>query len=394
MYFTDYFCIEDINTSDILGLQAHTSKLIDILLPQFTSNTQTPAYFGLLCAIYLLKQKLDIPQKDFNKFARTIEFIWGIICIESNKIDRVINKIKFIATYENLNKKNISLKQIEINKLLHSKYSYGVIGHYKKPAQKWGLLNSDESLTLLGEELATSWNERKTRNSFISLIKTIYANKDINISQLKNYSQYTLSALPSNKEKEFWKERINNITITNPLAKELWEKLKFKPNNEQIFKYLKKNSQELKLMLTTYEWYEQATAIINFLFDYEYYRKHNNIPSQELPPLVKQAVSFLQTLLNKKTMIENLPSKPKILQIKVKNYEQVISDIIKIHIEHQRSKNRQAYFDENHNIVLAKNCNSIEIMSNEKISAPEQLINNYPVNFFFDKVITWNDYII
>lgn len=392
MFFTDYFCIEDIELSDPLGLRVHTSKLIDILLPQFTGNTHTPAYFGLLCAIYKLKEDLNISQKDFNKFARGIEFIWGIMCIESNKADDVLNKNKFTAAYEELKKdKKITLKQIR-NSSIYSKYSYGVIGHYKQPAKKWGLLNPDESLTLLGKDLANFWNQRKTRNSFISLIKTIYSER-INISTLKKYSQYALSALPSTSEKEFWKDRIDSI---DPLAKKLWKKLKSinkYESNEQIFKCLENSSPELKQIIETYQWYEQTTAIINFLFDYEYHRKHNNIALNKFPDLVNEAVRFLQNLLNEDRKIENLPSKPKILQIEVKDYHTIIADSIRCHIEHQKSKKRQAYFDENRNILLAKNCDTIKEILDNKISKPEELVKYYHIDFFFKKVITWNDYV-
>lgn len=393
MFFTDYICIEDINVSDPLGLQSSTDKLIDELLPQFTGNTHTPAYFGLLCAIYQLKENLNI-KKDFNKFAREIECIWGIICIENEDIKGVINKKKFNTIYEKSKKSGkISLEQIRRNTSLFSRYSYGVIGHYKQPAKKWGLLDQEENLTELGKDLAKAWNERKERKRFITYIQDNYKN-GYDISQFKNYSQYTLTADPANREKKTWGNYINNIQ-NSPEAQELWKKLKnfteFQPNKE-IFSLPYKNS-KLKQIITTYEWYEQTTAIIRFLFDYEYYRQHNNIKFQNLPKLVNDSIIKLTNLLSPNN-IGKLRDTPKILERNItrSNYKDTIREIINIHLEHQKSKKRQAFFNENHTINLYKNCDTIEKVL-DKISKPLDLVDYYPINFFFDKVITWNNYI-
>lgn len=392
MIFTDYIYTENITDSpDPLGLQDPTSKLIDILVPQFTNNTHNPAYFGLLCTIFLLKKELTNSAENFNRFSRTAEFIWGTTCIKTQKTNGVLNINKFIQIIERYGDK-FKLEDIQKNTVLYSRYNYGVVGHYKQPAKKWGLLNANEELTDLGEKLAKAWSRKDPKNNFYSLIKNIFYNHNIHSKGWSKYAAYALEQTPSCNEQKCWQNCIQNIV--HPLSKELWKELRNTPcrPNKEIF-YQLKNNHQLNPIITAYEWYEKATATIKFLFDYEYLRK-STVKTENLSKLAAASVEFLAMLKQDKNQAETYLKKiPDALQVNTASYTRLIDELVEIHGAHQQRKKRTPYFDKNHNINLKKNCDTIKNILNSSIREPAELTDHYPVNFFFDKVIKWNNYV-
>jgi len=300
MFFTPYVPLAGSSDSaDALGFNGLSAKLADLLFPQFTVTTRRPAYHGFLCFALNYLKKNGYAGDSWSPEARIrdLEIFW-VAHSKHLKGENILNGDKF-TDLGILSKKGLTLNRAQEDDLFYKDLVYGTYGHYAVPSQTWGLLETDRNLTELGEELAEAWEARGGgRNQFVPLLnKWMEGNQPLPDSPNKKLRPYLASEDPSDREREVWREIIDETIQENPVSGLLWKKpikkdtLKLADSEENYCSFFDEvhnhyenygpepTRRELQQRLNLCQHFEAIGALAQYVFERAYLRPDNWKPT-------------------------------------------------------------------------------------------------------------------
>lgn len=354
IWLTEYTIIDKVTQAvDPLGLMRPAGTLRDALFPQFTVLTQHPAYFGLLCALWMRLED-NGTAKELPREFRRLEILWGTAV---SLDERPLNVTKFGRLLERL-PSGIRLGNVSRSDALFNRLAYGTLGHYSRPAVTWGLLNTKKNmLSELGRELAKGFTERAS--GWNSLLDSWTNNEPFDEPALRKIGKaFGLQSRASSKEAQVWRRVIAEHCAVHPPRAPLWERpltpaaLDFYdgPSHQAHWKQVRLQYPSLRSTLDATYGFERVTGALQMIFFHRLARaEREGLAAQapsELKRLAEEAVLLAQACVRQAGFEDARGLLTSVAQAD-SSLSSVEGCLIDHHMSHHAAKNAPPFIDHN-----------------------------------------------
>ncbi|MFU2049322.1 hypothetical protein [Bordetella hinzii] len=413
MQFSEYIILDrSPQAMDPLGFRHPGSALQDLLFPQFTVLTLSPAYLSALCCfLQYLERNPPSADRSLAREVRTLELLWGVANASVN--GRVININKF----QDLCGASLRLRSIPPNHPLYRRLSYGTLGHYSSAAVRWELVNkSGRRLLPAGERLAQGFAQRQAgKQSFLDHLTGWKGNLEYSpADMLRLGSIFGIDAPASTVERAVWREQIDLWCRRHPQTAALWEQPlnhRYLPSAatdgesyREVFPRLREHYREMDRQLMAIQQFERLGAATQFVFDLHWagltYKKELADARPRLADEFAVALGKLAaTYIEVKPYARDTGKLFSSLAVGTASYQALRAKVIDHHKEHQRSKGASPILDHD-DLILRGGVEHDEVRdalhdvedADDVENMMDKLQFRYRRQWHFEKCRRWHDW--